>query len=467
LKIDLMFARLSMPTVSDNLDLRDDSYLRSLDIRNIRSLNGCRVTDEILHLVPNKENFWLTLHAIKLWAKRRGIYSNMLGFLGRVSWAVLVARTCQLYPNALATTLVKKFLVFFKMWPKPVLLKQHKESNLNLPVWDPRVYQYHVKPIITPAYPQQNSTYNVSTSTRVVMVEELKHGLAVTNEILQGKSDWPTLFEPWNFFQKYKHYIVLTASASTEEHHLEWIGLVKSKIRVLVGNLERNEFISIAHVKPQSFPGSRELCKQNGYMSMWFLGIVFRKVENAASVNVDLTYVIQSFKVSSQANNLNVLKGGMKTEAAHVKRTHLHYFLPAETLQKRKKHASGLQCKRTSSDGSCLNSSRDTDSRTPDNASLLNKISKLDTSTAERERNLMVLPRVAVPSVSKGLSIPVTDSKMEATVAIRTLGAPVGCTIPGHNTGSQLGSHFVQGQHELSGTPVTDPKNAAPKRPYS
>lgn len=33
-------------------------------------------------------------------------------------------------------------------------------------------------------------------------------------------------------------------------------------------------------------------------MSMWFLGIVFRKAENAESVNVDLTCVIQSFKVS-------------------------------------------------------------------------------------------------------------------------------------------------------------------------
>ncbi|XP_009982988.1 PREDICTED: poly(A) polymerase gamma, partial [Tauraco erythrolophus] len=492
IEIDLVFARLSMQTVSDNLDLGDDSRLRSLDIRCIRSLNGCRVTDEILHLVPNIETFRLTLRAIKLWAKRRGIYSNMLGFLGGVSWAMLVARTCQLYPNALASTLINKFFLVFSKWewPKPVLLKHPEDSNLNLPVWDPRVNpsdRYHVMPIITPAYPQQNSTYNVSTSTRAVMVEEFKHGLAVTNEILQGKSDWSKLFEPLNFFQKYKHYIVLTASACTKEHHLEWIGLVESKIRVLVGNLERNEFITIAHVKPQSFPGNQELCRQHGYVSMWFLGIVFKKVENSERVNIDLTHVIQSFTdtVYRQASNLNVLKEGMKIEAAHVKRKHLHYFLPAEALQKRKKqsmpdssqNASGLLYKRTS-DGSCVDGSRETDSRAPYNSSSLNKISKLDTSTAEIERNAVhqrsngvnnreKIPQVAVPSVSKGLSIPVINSKMEAPVALRTSGPLIGCTIPGHDTISQLRAHFVQGHQELSGTPITNPKNAAPKQPYS
>nr|XP_040034054.1 poly(A) polymerase gamma isoform X3 [Gasterosteus aculeatus aculeatus] len=144
IEIDLLFARLALQSIPDNLDLRGDSILRNLDIRCIRSLNGCRVTDEILYLVPNKENFRLTLRAIKLWAKRRGIYSNMLGFLGGVSWAMLVARTCQLYPNAVAATLVHKFFLVFSKWewPNPVLLKQPEDSNLNLPVWDPRAHLF-------------------------------------------------------------------------------------------------------------------------------------------------------------------------------------------------------------------------------------------------------------------------------------------------------------------------------------
>uniref|UniRef100_A0A8D3DPN5 Poly(A) polymerase n=1 Tax=Scophthalmus maximus TaxID=52904 RepID=A0A8D3DPN5_SCOMX len=377
IEIDLLFARLALQSIPDNLDLRGDSILRNLDIRCIRSLNGCRVTDEILYLVPNKENFRLTLRAIKLWAKRRGIYSNMLGFLGGVSWAMLVARTCQLYPNAVAATLVHKFFLVFSKWewPNPVLLKQPEDSNLNLPVWDPRVNpsdRYHLMPIITPAYPQQNSTYNVSTSTRTIMSEEFKYGLSITDEILLGKAEWSKLFEPPNFFQKYKHYIVLTASASTEENHLEWIGLVESKIRVLVGNLERNEYITLAHVNPQSFPGSKENRNENDFVSMWFIGIIFKKVENAESVNIDLTYDIQSFTdtVYRQANNINMLKDGMKIEATHVKKKQLHQYLPPEVVQKKKRvrylHCSnGGSSKRISLDSSHLDSSRDTDSGTP------------------------------------------------------------------------------------------------------
>ncbi|NXU85948.1 PAPOG polymerase, partial [Xiphorhynchus elegans] len=486
IEIDLVFAKLSMPTVSDDLDLRDDSCLRSLDIRCIRSLNGSRVTDEILRLVPNLENFRLTLRAIKLWAKRRGVYSNILGFLGGVSWAMLVARICQLYPNALASTLVNKFFLIFSKWdwPKPVLLKRLEESFLNLPVWDPRVNpsdRYHVMPIITPAYPQQNSTYNVSTSTRAVMVEEFQRGLEVTDEILKGKSDWSKLFEPLNFFQKYKHYIVLTASAFTEEHHLNWIGLVESKIRVLVGNLERNEFITIAHVQPQSFPGNENLYEQSGYVSMWFLGLVFKKVESAEKTNVDLTHGIQSFTdtVYRQASALNILKEGMKIEATYVKRKQLHYFLPAETLQKRKKQRvsdisqgnSGLQCKRSSLGESCWGSSKDRGPRAPSHSSLLNKISKLDTSAAETERDVQCQScganSVAEPSSSKGLCVPVTDPKMEATVALRTSAPPTGCTISGYDMVSQLRTCFVQGQHKLSGTLITDPKSAPPKQHHS
>ncbi|XP_061164398.1 poly(A) polymerase beta-like [Saccostrea echinata] len=344
IELDMLFARLALPQIPEDIDLRDESLLKNLNEKCVRSLNGCRVTDEILHLVPNKHSFRMALRAVKLWAKKKGIYSNAVGFLGGVSWAMLVARVCQLYPNAAPATLLHKFFMIIHKWewPQPVLLKplQHENKyNLQFPVWDPRVNtsdRFHLMPIITPAYPQQNSTFNVTLSTRSIMTEELKDGLEIVSKIYENKDGWSTLFEPSNFFQKYKHYIVLTASALEEEHYLEWNGYVESKIRLLVGNLERNPCIKLAHVNPAPLGPLNE--SDGKHLCRWFIGLTFVKIENQ-NQNVDLTFDIQSFTntVHKHAYHIKLMKDGMKVEIKHVKRKQLDLYVPQKIL---------LQCRR-------------------------------------------------------------------------------------------------------------------------
>lgn len=70
ISIDLLFARLVIPSVPMNLDLKNNDYLRGLDEKEVRSLNGTRVADEILELVPQQKTFRTALRAIKLWAQR-------------------------------------------------------------------------------------------------------------------------------------------------------------------------------------------------------------------------------------------------------------------------------------------------------------------------------------------------------------------------------------------------------------
>lgn len=80
IEIDLLFARLALKEIPDNFDLRDDMLLKNLDPRCVRSLNGCRVTDEILRLVPDIENFRLALRTIKLWAKSESLITSRHSF---------------------------------------------------------------------------------------------------------------------------------------------------------------------------------------------------------------------------------------------------------------------------------------------------------------------------------------------------------------------------------------------------
>jgi len=330
--IDLVFARLALKEVDDQQDLSDPMLLKNLDPKCVRSLNGCRVTDEILKQVPNVEHFRLTLRCIKLWAKKHGIYSNVMGFLGGVSWAMLVARVCQLYPNAAPSTLLQKFfLVFLKwQWPQPVLLKKPEDFGLGFPVWDPRYNvadRFHVMPIITPAYPQQNSTFNVSNSTLKVMQAEFQSSLTVCEEILAGKATWEKIFEPPNFFCKYRHFIVLEASSSTQEDQLSWEGLVESKVRHLVANLER-EAISLAHVWPKSYRSLVDGCEK--VCCYWFIGLKVELKEGNTGGQLDLTTPIKAFTdiVMRSAIQINVWKTGMKIVADYKKRKELKEYLP-------------------------------------------------------------------------------------------------------------------------------------------
>lgn len=70
INIDLIFARLQLASLPLNLDLKNTDLLRGLNDKEVRCVNGARVTDEILELVPEKKTFRLALRAIKLWAQR-------------------------------------------------------------------------------------------------------------------------------------------------------------------------------------------------------------------------------------------------------------------------------------------------------------------------------------------------------------------------------------------------------------
>ncbi|KAF3060021.1 Poly(A) polymerase pla1 [Daldinia childiae] len=255
ISIDLIFSRiatLKQFPPHGQLNLNNNEYLRGLDDRELRSLNGTRVTREILNLVPEQSTFRLALRAIKLWATRRAIYANIIGFPGGVVWAMMVARVCQLYPKAASATIVSKFFQIMKVWqwPIPVQLKHMDEGPLNVRVWNPKIYKsdsYHLMPVITPAYPQMCATFNITHSTMAIIQRELERGADLTDRIRAGKLAWKDLFVKHTFFTAdHKYYLAVIATSTTKEAHKIWSGFVESKVRVLVGDLERHASVAIA-----------------------------------------------------------------------------------------------------------------------------------------------------------------------------------------------------------------------------
>lgn len=51
-----------------------------------------RCADKILELSKNLKGYKILLKIIKIWAKNKGIYSNMMGYLGGISWAILLIK---------------------------------------------------------------------------------------------------------------------------------------------------------------------------------------------------------------------------------------------------------------------------------------------------------------------------------------------------------------------------------------
>ncbi|WVZ22930.1 hypothetical protein V8G54_001474, partial [Vigna mungo] len=327
--IDLLYAKLSFWVIPENLDISQESILQNADEQTVRSLNGCRVADQVLRLVPNIQNFRTTLKCMKFWAKHRGVYSNVTGFLGGINWALLVARICQLFPNALPNMLVSRFFrVYTKWrWPNPVMLCGIEEGSLGLQVWDPRRYpkdRSHLMPIITPSYPCMNSSYNVSSSTLRIMMKEFQRGNEICEAMEAKKADWDTLFEPFPFFEAYKNYLQIEISAESGDDLRKWKGWVESRLRQLTLKVERHTYGMLqCHPHPGEYPD-----KSRPFHCSYFTGLQRMQgvpVSGADVSQFDIRLSVEEFKHS--VNMYTLWKRGMDIHVFHVKRRSIPTFV--------------------------------------------------------------------------------------------------------------------------------------------
>ncbi|XP_066321556.1 nuclear poly(A) polymerase 4-like isoform X2 [Miscanthus floridulus] len=320
ISIDLLYASLSLSVIPADFDISQGSVLCDVDEATVRSLNGCRVVDQILRLVPNVENFRTTLRCLKYWAKRRGVYSNITGFLGGVNWALLVARVCQLYPNAVPSMLVSRFFRVFTQWqwPNPVMLCAIENNDLGFSIWDPRKNprdRNHLMPIITPAYPCMNSSYNVSSSTLRVIMEQFQFGNKICQEIELNKANWNALFEPFHFFEAYKKFLVVDIVAEDDDDLRLWKGWIESRLRQLTLKIDRDtKGILQCHPYPCEYSDPTIECAHCAF----YMGLSRKEGSKKRGQQFDIRGTVDEFM--REIGMYSLWKPGMDLAVTHVHR---------------------------------------------------------------------------------------------------------------------------------------------------
>lgn len=323
--VDLIFCSLQVSAVPKNQELNDLNLLRGLDETDLRCVNGTRVTRRILDLVPQTKVFRMALRAVKLWAKQRALYGNIVGYPGGVAYAMMVARICQLYPRAAAPNIILKFFFLMRKWnwPNPVLLQNHEDAPLTLREWDPAVWpgdKRHLMPVITPAYPRMNACHTIGPSTRKVLMREMERAEGVVRGVYDSGRPWKDLFQRHNFFtDAYKHYICVITAGKTKEAQQAWSGLVESKVKWLISGIELSDAKSVELVQPfnKGFNRVHE-CKQGDDVEKTLEGSLECQVKEIKT------------ETTEQANDIMV-QAAAQTEAdgQHVPAT--NGAVPAET----------------------------------------------------------------------------------------------------------------------------------------
>ena len=342
-EVDMAYTSLpSFVSVPEDLDVCQTSILQNLDDPSVKSLNGCRVADQLLRLVPNHDAFRTALRALRVWAKHRGVYSNVMGYFGGVNLAILVARVCQLYPNAAPSMLVYSFFQLWDawQWTTPVMLTPIVDEGHGLRVWDERVNKaerFQLMKIITPAYPAQNSTFNVTNSTLHVLKDAFRAGRETCAKILLGQAKWEALWSPLPFFTMHKHYLQVLVCALNEEDFKKWEGWVHSRIRMLVQGVETcSGGALVAHPYPER---KQDPAKDEKLHCIYYLGLGPAPAPAAGAApprgTLNLNPAVEQFQMLvtnwvNRSDGTVQWQPGMEVHVRHMKRKDVPPWAVAE-----------------------------------------------------------------------------------------------------------------------------------------
>jgi poly(A) polymerase len=296
ISIDLLFARIDIPEgmKDDSLKyLAEEKLLLQCDTPTIISINGCKVNDKILELIPNAESFRITLRVIKLWAKQNGINSYVFGFLNGVSMAIMVANICIQNPKEFPSQLVKKFFNTYANWDwsKPVTICEinNDYSNKVETAWSPK--SQHPFPVITPCI-HSNCLHKVNDDTKSIILKFMVQADEILSKASESFDAWDLLFTPFDILHSYKQFLRVDIVTNNEKDFLNWRGFVESKLSFLLVGFAKSGILLHPFPKEYVMP-----IKEYRFGVTYFFGMKLKKDASLTIKNntFDMRNVVEAF----------------------------------------------------------------------------------------------------------------------------------------------------------------------------
>lgn len=218
-----------------------DSHFKEYHL--VFPVSGIFENQNLKKYIRNYKDFQIVLSFVKHWSKMRNIYGKAFGFLGGISWAILVAKFLNLSEENFKHELEIDFsakryerllYAFYEYFSK----NKHEAVSLidKNKVLSKSKYKHErcSIQILQSVYPYHNTARNVNDQNRSIIFEEIDRA----HDLLKNKSSIETLCQRLNI-KEFLYSISFRIETKIEDNISHIFALIKAKIQALITNIQR------------------------------------------------------------------------------------------------------------------------------------------------------------------------------------------------------------------------------------
>ena len=208
---------LILNSIKETINERTSNFQNNYNMFNdkIPDINEGTLNDNtaqnFITNIPNLEpeerlnNFRIAVKVLKLWAMRRGIYSNILGYLGGMSLAIQAAKISQMFPNYGPTKQIERFFFIYQFFPWNDTPQRIVKECTNLDLMEclksskgyfkrddinNSLSNKKTQNIITPAFPEMNCAYSITDSQEKIVTKNIIEAFKIVRLIQENEIQW-------------------------------------------------------------------------------------------------------------------------------------------------------------------------------------------------------------------------------------------------------------------------------------